>query len=158
MKNKPDWKGSRYSKDGITKEVKRIYSIKVEKPEINEEYKLDTKQETTINNQGLLLVGRLIPRKSSLPSFNIRWDEKAKHLNVDMISRSASINDWESETNGYKGHKPDVLNTSDGLSFFIEVKIPQLDIFKGIINFRISRNTTITIKTAIGLKTLFQRK
>jgi hypothetical protein len=148
------WKGARYHKDGITQEAKKVFSIEVENTELNKEYELEIPSETTINNQGLLLISKLKPKQSSLPVFNIRWDEKGKHLNIDMISEGESITDWDAETNGYKGHRPDVVNKGDGLAFAIEVKTPRLDIFKGVISFKISRNTTISPKTLrLELKT-----
>jgi len=154
VKKKPDWKGARYHKDGITQEAKRVFNIEVEYTELNKEYELEKPSESIINSQGLLLVSKLEPRQSSLPIFNIRWDEKGKHLNIDMISDRESITDWNAETNGYKGHRPDVIDEGYGLAFVIVVKTPRLNIFKGVVRFKISRNTTITPKTLnLGLKT-----
>jgi hypothetical protein len=147
MKKKPDWKGSRHHQDGITQEAKRAFSIEIEYKELNKEYELKTTSEATINNQGLLLICQLKPKQSLLPLFNIRWDEKGNHLNIDMISEIASITNWNAEKNGYKGHRPNQVKNNDGMAFDIDIKIPRLDIFKGIISFKISRNTTISPKT-----------
>jgi len=116
MNDKRGWKGSRYQDKGGSQAATKTFNIKIELNSLNPQYELEIPKEYTINEQGLLLVGKLIPKQPSLPQFSLRWDEKGNHLNVDIKPQEK---DWEGETKGYKGHQPQKADQYPGRAFLL---------------------------------------
>lgn len=150
MKKRQFWKGGRYQKKGYSREASEVFNIKVEELVYkNPNYDLELFQEGKINEQGLLLCGKLKPQQPLLPEFWIRWDEKGDHLNVDMKSDEGCKDDWEKETNGYKGHLPQKASDRLGKAFNLLITTPDLKVFDGVISFNLARDVKATVSIGV---------
>ena len=143
MNKKRGWKGARYQGIGFNQEANKVFNVRVELAYLNPDYDLELLQNNKITDQGLLLCGKLKPKLSSLPEFLFRWDEKGDHLNVDMIPDEGCQDDWKSETNGFKGHRPERTSDRPGRAFKLLITTPNLKVFNGIISFDLARDVTI---------------
>jgi hypothetical protein len=146
------WKGSRYRDNkGGGLEANQVMHPKIELKYIHPSYQLEEFDENTITEQGLLLVGKIIPKQSGLPEFLVRWDEKDSHLNIDMKPEAKH---WRRETHGYRGHTPSKVNDSSGRVFLLVIAVPEVgEIVNGTISFGLGRNATF--KTGLSIKTSF---
>jgi len=147
MNDKPHWKGARYQEQGGSRAATKVFNTKVELTYLNPQYELEILPESTITDQALLLVGRLTPRQESLPHFSLRWDEKCDHLNVDMIPQEES---WQSETKGYKGHRPQKTDKHPGRAFLLIIKTPTLDVIDAVISFNLAREVSATVSIGVS--------
>jgi len=145
MQNKPRWKGARCESEGFSQAATKVFNTRVEINSLDNEYDLEIPM-NTITDQGLLIVGGLIPKRSDLPSFTLRWDEKADHLNVDM---SPQEKDWEIEINGYKGHRLQKSTSHDGRAFVLIIKTPTVNVIDAIISFNLARDICATASIGI---------
>jgi hypothetical protein len=124
---------------GCRGEVNSAFNTIVDKVEhLDGDYTLDVREENKTTNQGWLVVGRLDPKTSSLPRFSFRWDEKGKHVNVDIDGvGKTERNLFECGKNGYSGHEAQRVNQASRL-FVIDIFIPSKHVFKGRIRFNLS--------------------
>jgi hypothetical protein len=151
MKERSGWKGVRYQEKGLSREAGQVLGVKVELEYLNANYELELLPGNKTAEQGLLLCGKLKPKQPSLPEFWLRWDEKGDHLNVDIVADQERRYDWQNETNGYKGHRPQKASDYPGRAFRLSIAIPESNIFKGIISFNLARN--VEVSATIGLST-----
>ena len=145
MNKKHGWKGTRYQDKGGSQEASKVFNVKVELAYLNPDYELELLQDNKITEQGLLLCGKLKPKLTSLPKFLFRWDEKGDHLNVDMIPDEGYHDDWQNETHGYKGHRPQKARDCPGRAFNLLITTPNLKVFNGVISFNITRNVAASV-------------
>lgn len=152
MDSKPRWKGVRYKGEGGGQAANGVFNIKVEPINyLNPKYELEILDDNPTTEQGLLLIGKLIPKQRSLPQFLLRWDEKGNHLNVDIVPQEE---DWVRETNGYKGHRPDKVDGYKCRAFSLIIKIPTLNVIDAIISFNLARGvstkSSITVSATVS--------
>lgn len=143
------WKGARYQENGSSREASKVFKIKVDPVYRNPDYDLELFPEGEITEQGLLLCGKLKPQQPLLPEFWIRWDEKGDHLDVDMKSDEGCQDDWENETHGYKGHRPQKASDRLGRAFNLLITIPDLKVFEGVISFNLARGVKATVTIGV---------
>jgi len=149
MSEKQGWKGARFKSDKEGMVARRVFNIKPIKVNCNLDYNLELYQTNEISAEGLLLVGKLKPRISSLPEFWLRWDEKREELDVDMHGDIEHREDWINSRNGYKGHHTEKM-TSGGRDFKVSIKIPNVNVFQGILSFNLERDLELKEKVNIG--------
>jgi len=148
MSKKHDWKGARFKSDKMGRVARRAFNIKPLEVHCNQDYNLEMYKDNEINTEGLLLVGKLKPKVSSLPEFWLRWDEKKEELDIDMHGDSKHKSDWDNSRNGYEGHHTDkVIN--EGWNFKVSIKIPNVNVFQGVISFSLERNLELKDKVTI---------
>ena len=105
------WKGDRYH-DNSTARIARAARVKGwDKYHIAPDYELNEPSRSEIDEQGLLKVGELKAKKSDLPSFVLRWDEKADSLDIDIqgdpeVVTKETKDYFRRGIKGYKGHHP----------------------------------------------------
>ena len=148
MKQRGGWKGSRYQNKEGSQQASRIFNIKYESMYLNPDYYLEILQDNTITEQGLLLCAKLIPNHSTLPEFQIRWDEKEEKLDVDIHGDSKHKKDWTSSRNGYAGHHAIRLQ-KEGRHFQVSIETPIMKVFDGVLSFNLARG--ITTKSALSM-------
>ena len=112
MKERRGWKGARYQDEGSGQEASKVFNIKVEFAYLNSDYDLVLLQGNEITGQGLLLCGKLKPKKPLLPEFLIRWDEKGDHLNVD-IKHDKKCQDDDHRAVGQSKGRMDIVNNNN---------------------------------------------
>jgi hypothetical protein len=95
-----------------------------------------------------LLVGKLKPKISSLPEFWLRWDEKKEELDVDMYGDSKHKEDWINSRNGYEGHHTKKV-TGGGRDFKVSIKIPNVNVFQGVLGFNLERDLELIEKIKV---------
>jgi len=136
------WKGVISEGPGSRGEVNSAFNIIVDKVEhLDGDYILDVRKENKTTKQGLLQVGRLESKTGSLPRFLFRWDEKGKHVNVDILGVDNTVKNWfEQGENGYSGHR--AQKVKDRL-FNIDIRIPTNHVFKGLIRFNLVFNDEV---------------
>ena len=149
MKGRQFWKRGRYQKKGYSREARAVFNIKVEYRYLNPDYEFPPLQDNEITEQGLLLCGKLKPQQPLLPEFWIRWDEKGDHLNVDIKPDEGCKDDWEKETNGYKGHLPQKASDCLGKAFNLLITTPDLKVFDGVISFNLARDVKATVSIGV---------
>lgn len=146
MKNKEiHWKGARFKGNRESREAYEAFDIKLEKLDyINPQYELKLPTDTTIDTRGeaLLLIGELIPRNESLPSFFIRWDEKEGNLNIDMCPDQEG---WKQEIHGYEGHHPPKCTGQPKRICPIKVSTPELRVIDAVISFCLQRKMGLSV-------------
>ena len=149
MSKKRGWKGACFKneKGGIA--ASRVFNIKQIKTNYsNPDYDLELYQTNEITKEGLLLVGKLKSKISTLPEFWLRWDEKKEELDVDMYGDSKHREDWINSRNGYKGHHTQKV-TGGGRDFQVSIKIPNVNVFQGVLRFSLERDLEISDKVAL---------
>lgn len=148
MKDRNGWKGARYQDKGSSQQASKVFNIKYELDYLNPDYELEILLDNKITEQGLLLCAKLKPKRASLPEFWFRWDEKDDHLNVDMRPDEGFRDNWQNETHGYKGHRPERVSDRHERAFNLLITIPNLKVFNGVISFHLARDVTIYPPTA----------
>ncbi len=143
------WKGARYQEKGSGREASKVFNIKDELVYLNPDYDLELLHDNEITEQGLLLCGKLKPQQPLLPEFWIRWDEKGDHLNVDMKSDEGCQDDWNNETHGYRGHRPQKAGDRQGRAFNLLITTPDLKVFEGIISFNLARDAKAAVPIGV---------
>jgi hypothetical protein len=148
MKKKPDWKGASFQTDTEGRIARRVFNIKIKPLEVhcNEYYYLELYQDNEIDTNGLLLVGKLKPKISTLAEFWFRWDEKKDQLDIDIYDDSKCKIDWK--YSGYEGHHT-VRTKKDEKYFKVFIKRHNLQIFKGEISFNLAR--VLNIQGTVGI-------
>jgi hypothetical protein len=152
MADKPHWKGSSYKAKGQSETASKVFNVKVNVNYLNPQYDIDIPQENKITDQGLLLVGKIVPKQHYLPQFSLRWDEKDNHLNVDILPKEI---DWESENNGYIGHTLQKVNQSQGRAFSLIIKIPGQSVIDAIITLNLARDMEISESIGVHVSTSY---
>jgi len=138
------WKGDRYH-DESTNRIARAARVKSwDKYHIDPDYELNEPSRSEIDEQGLLKVGELKAKKSDLPSFMFRWDEKADSLDVDIQGDPDVVTEkvkdyFRSGTKGYKGHHPIRKEPLENRIFESDIWIPGKNVFRGCVTFNIDR-------------------
>ena len=123
----------------------------------NPNYEVKLLPNTPATETGLVEVMELVPKVSNLPKFVARWDEKENTLDVDMYEGEKNNRNpsWIKEENGYKGHHA-TKRVGAGRIFDIDIKIPNMRIFKGSFNvgfrFEVSVNDSLRIRSSIESK------
>jgi hypothetical protein len=140
------WKGSRYKGKNSSQQASRVYNITYESEYLMPDYDLEILENNIIWKQGLLLCGKLTPKRHTLPGFSFRWDEKADALDIDMNGESKHVKDWKYSRNGYAGHHA-TKTKKEGRHFHISIKTPTMKVFDGSILFNLARDATTSIKT-----------
>lgn len=148
MNKKRGWKGARFKSEKGGMVARRVFNIKPIEVHCNPDYNLELYQTNEITTEGLLLVGKLKPKISSLPEFWLRWDEKKEELDVDMHGDLKHREDWINSRNGYEGHHTEKV-TSGGRDFKVSIKIPNVNVFQGVLSFNLERDLEIINKVAI---------
>ncbi len=158
INKKRGWKGARFESEKGGMVASKAFNIKVDRKYLNTDYDLEILRENRINEQGLLLVGKLRPKQPSLPEFLFRWDEKKEELDIDMHGDANNREDWISEKNGYKGHHAEKV-TNGGRNFKVLIKTPKLKVFEGVISFNLTRGITAieTIRVHTGATVVFSK-
>lgn len=144
------WKGVNSEAEDSKGGINRAFNTIVDVEHLDEDYTIHVLKESKTTEQGLLVVGRLEPKTGSLPRFLFRWDEKDKHVNVDIDGVINTERKWFKEgKNGYSGH---VAQSSEqgGRLFDIDILIPSKHVFKGRVNFNLAFAEELTAR--IGLK------
>jgi len=133
------WKASRYDDEkGGGREASQVIHPNIDLIYLHPSYQLIEFNENTITNQGLLLVGKIVPKQTGLPEFLLRWDEKDGHLNIDI---APSTKYWRSETHGYKGHTPLKTKNLNGRIFLLNITTPEIGtVVDGTISFGLGRS------------------
>jgi hypothetical protein len=149
MKERSGWKGARYQNKGSSQQASRIFNINYKLAYLNPDYDFEILQDEKITEQGLLICGKLKPKRRSLPEFWLRWDEKGGELDVDMHGDSKHQEDWINSRNGYKGHHT-VKMKKEGRYFKVSIKTPTMEVTDGVISFNLARDITAIAK--IGLR------
>jgi len=148
MNKKSGWKGARCQDEGGIQQARRVFNTKLlEGYYCNQDYNLELYQTNEITTEGLLLIGKMKPKVSSLPEFWIRWDEKKDELDVDMHGELEHREDWINSRNGYEGHHT-VKMKKEGRHFKVSIETPTMKVFDGAISFNLARDRTL--RTAIG--------
>jgi hypothetical protein len=148
MEKRNGWKGSRYQGKGGSQQASGVFNITHKIKYLNPDYDLQIQESNTISKQGLLLCGKLIPKRFSLPEFWLRRDERADALDVDMHGDSKHKNDWKHSKNGYTGHHAVKLK-GEGRHFRVSIDIPTMKVFDGVISFNLSMKITSNIKIRV---------
>jgi len=146
--NKVSWKGVSSKGQGSRGEVNSAFNTIIDKVEhLDGEYTTPhVPNESKTTDQSLLVVGGLEPKTSSLPKFSFRWDEKGKHVNVDIHGVDDTQKKWfEHGKNGYSGHVAQKVK-QDGRFFDIDIRIPSKHVFKGRIRFNLAYSEELTAK------------
>ena len=132
------WKGVRSEGPGSRGEVNSAFNTIIDKVEhLDDDYTPHVPKESKTTYQSLLVVGGLEPKTSSLPRFSFRWDEKGKHVNVDIHEvDDTQKKSFERGENGYSGHVAQKVE-QDGRFFDIDIRIPSKHVFKGRISFNL---------------------
>ena len=144
MNKKRGWKGARFESNKGGKTARRVFNIRLLEGYYYKDYNLELYQTNEITKEGLLLVGKLKPKIPSLPEFWIRWDEKKQELDVDMHGDSEHRDDWINSRNGYEGHHTKRV-TNGGTNFKVSIKIPNVNVFQGVLSFNLARDVAATI-------------
>jgi hypothetical protein len=148
-KDMSGWKGVTYKTKDSKGGVNLAFNAVLNREHLDEDYIIEVPKESKVTKQDLLAIGRLEPKTGSLPRFLFRWDEKAKHVNVDIYGVDGTVKKWfEKGQNGYSGHKVE----QDGTFFDIDILIPSKHVFKGRINFNLALAYELIAR--IGLKPL----
>lgn len=138
-KDKVRWKGVSSEGSGSRGEVNSAFNTIIDKEEhLDGDYTLHVPKESKTTDQSLLVVGGLEPKTSSLPRFSFRWDEKGKHVNVDIHGVDDTQKKlFNQSKNGYSGHVAQKVK-QDARLFDIDIRIPSKHVFKGRIRFSLS--------------------
>lgn len=132
----------------LTRQAKRAFDVQPQVQYCHPEY--DFRYSTICETQGQhpLIIASLNPRDGSLPSFSLRWDPHANHLNVDIETVSRKVKRLFKEgKHGFQGHCPKMV--AERL-FDVHVSIPTQDVFMGKISFKIHENVTVHGNIRIG--------
>jgi len=148
MNKKRGWKGARFKNEKGGMAARRVFNIKPIEVHCNPDYNLELYQTNEITTEGLLLVGKLKPKISSLPEFWLRWDEKKEELDVDMYGDSKHKEDWINSRNGYEGHHTKKV-TGGGRDFKVSIKIPNVNVFQGVLGFNLERDLELIEKIKV---------
>jgi len=150
MNKKQGWKGARFESNKGGSADRRVFNIKLlEGYYYNQDYKLELYEANEITKEGLLLVGKLKPKIPSLPEFWFRWDAKDEELDVDMYGDAKYKGDWENSRNGYEGHHTEKM-TNGGRNFKVSIKIPNVNVFQGVLRFNLEIDMGLIEKIILG--------
>jgi hypothetical protein len=151
VSKKRGWKGARFESNKGGSTDRRVFNIKFLEEYCNQKYKLERYETNEITKEGLLLIGKLKPKVSTLPEFWFRWDAKEQELDVDMYGDVNSKENWDNEKNGYKGHHTEKY-INGRRNFKVLINIPKLKVFKGVISFNLEFENEIINKIKLGDK------
>jgi hypothetical protein len=155
MNKKRGWKGARFISEKGGMVARRVFNIKPIEVHCNPDYDLELYETNEITAEGLLLVGKLKPKISSLPEFWLRWDEKREELDIDMRGDLKHREDWINSRNGYEGHHTEEV-TGGERDFKVSIKMPNVNVFQGVLGFNLERDLeiieTVTISEEVIVK------
>jgi len=128
-------------KDGRAFGVNNLIAIETY---IDPDYELELCHNNRATDTMYLIVGKLIPSDSALPSFIFRWDENQDQFDVDI----ENVNDktkkkFNAEKDGYKGHHPRRLVNKDGRYMAVDISLPNRRIFQGTIVVPLAKEVVI---------------
>ena len=151
------WKGARFESDKGGSTDRRVFNIKpLEGYHCNRDYQLELYESNEITKEGLLLLGKLKPKVSTLPEFWFRWDARREELDIDMYGEANSKEDWINEKRGYKGHHTQKF-TNGRRNFKVLINIPKLRVFEGVLNFNLERDVEVIEKLSISEEVIVEK-
>ena len=95
-------------------------------------YRIDPSQESNISETGRLVLFRLEPLVSNLPTFVARWDQNKQTVDVDLIGDSIQQLLLKFGLAGYQGHHP--TRVEEG-AFKIDIRVSRTRICEGVLTF-----------------------
>jgi len=143
------WKGARFESDDFKRKAAEAFNVTVGKGYYcDKDYDLKVHTQARIMPTGRLVIAELHPKKSSLPSFSFRWDEKADSLDVDIQGVTDTVENWfKKGTKGYAGHHP--TKVGPGRTFEADIRIPQTHVFHGFLTFNLDRKVETTARLGL---------
>ena len=160
MNKKRGWKGARFESDKGGSTDRRVFNIKpLEGYHCNRDYQLELYESNEITKEGLLLLGKLKPKVSTLPEFWFRRDARREELDIDMYGVYGEANnkeDWINERDGYKGHHTRKF-TNGRRNFKVLINIPKLRVFEGVLNFNLERDVELVEKLSIREEVIVEK-
>ncbi len=137
MAAKKGWKGVNYEDESSSEKVEKAFNIAPTVGHLDGGYDFQFQKQVHTTDQGWLLIAELKPKVTSLPSFQIRWDQKGDHLNADIQRVSKKEESWfHGGKHGYSGHKGVKVPGIDRASAF-DIWIPGRQVFKGHFDFNL---------------------
>lgn len=144
------WKGANFKSENFEQKASSIIEVNVEKHCLDRNYDLEEHSGGEITPTGLLVIATLKPKKSSLPEFWFRWDEKDDKLDVDIKEVDNTVKDWfKRGEKGYGGHHPKRISVEKRTSE-VDIRIPGINIFRGFISFGLHREVAIKDKIQLS--------
>lgn len=126
---------------------------------IDARYELSLYPRNKITPTGLLTVGELKPKDNALPRFLLRWDERAKSLDVDINNVSREIKRmFKVGKRGYEGHHTMRVPDAENRIFEVNIKIPGITVFKGEISFGLHRELEVTVNLEASVSGCVEKK
>jgi hypothetical protein len=153
MKKMKVWKGAERRGDDYDTVARKVLGLEHHWDHADKDYNFESGLENTIR-EGLLLIGKLKPMAASLPEFWFRWDEKDRHLNVDIhgVDKKAEES-FRNGQNGYSGHNPKrAPGGKKEETFEVDIWMPGKHVLHGVLRFRVARDMAIKMDSAdVGL-------
>jgi hypothetical protein len=149
------WKGARYHDESTNRIAKAVRVKSWDNYHTDPDYELNQPSRSEIDERGRLIVGELKAKKSDLPSFMFRWDEKDDRLDVDIHGDPDVVTEevkdyFRRGTKGYQGHHPIRKEPLENKTFEIDIWIPGKNVFRGCITFGIDRELGLRATIPIG--------
>jgi hypothetical protein len=119
---------------------------------IASDYKLELFSHCRITPTGHLSVARLTPSEENLPIFTLRWDQKAKTIDVDIDKVDSSIEKkFKRSRGGCDGHHSKEGNINNHSVFIFNIKYFGKKIFEGNLTVPVGREFegNITLRLAL---------
>lgn len=142
------WKGVSFDSQSSKQEAAEAFNVKFQEGYYcGRNYVLRVPKQARTTPTKLLVIASLQPKEESLPWFSVRWDEKGHHLNVDIHGVGDEERDWfQNGQNGYAGHLPQKVS-GQGHAFDIDIRIPNLQVFRGCLSFDLKWNVGVRVQT-----------
>lgn len=150
-RKKKVWKGAERRGDDYDTRAGKVLSLESDWDYIHRDYDFESGLGNTITKEGLLVIGKLKPKEASLmaslPELWFRWDEKDRHLNVDIHRVDKAVQEaFKNGQNGYCGHNPKkALGNVREETFEVDIWMPGMHLLRGRLRFRVSRDMAIKL-------------
>jgi len=101
---------------------------------IHPAYELRYEDVSLATETGHLVLFRLEPSESSLPTFSARWDLKPNTVDIDLIGGERASREFKAGVGDYSGHHTTLVSETPRI-YQAELKIPAGVVFRGKITF-----------------------
>lgn len=131
---------------------KKVFNLKINKELLNSNYSLSYNDDNDLSETGLVELFIIKSNNPDFPYFKARWDQWDDMVDVDIknVSKkvSQSFKKWEDWYLWHHSRK--IIDPSR--TYFIEIKTPEKDIFKGTITFNIGKGHSPDLKKPFLIK------
>jgi len=155
MNHKGRWKGSRFKGNEGGSTDRKVFNIKVvECDYCNPDYDLEILEGNEIDDEGLLLIGKLKPKVDELPEFWLRWDARKDALDVDIYEGSKK-KDWGK---GYRGHHTERIEKESGRNYKVLIEMPKMKVYEGMLGFNLERDVELVERLSLSEEIIVVKK